>query len=87
MVAANLIKPCNGKIIVSCNVAGGATLKEELGHLVTQMQPTGADIIKLVIDANDITDLAHLFHLLSRYQVCTINMPMELISQAIYYHH
>ncbi|KAJ9561640.1 hypothetical protein OSB04_006800 [Centaurea solstitialis] len=57
------------KIIVSCFVDGVTSLKEDLSHLITRMQSTGADIIKLVTSATDITELSGIFHLLSHCQV------------------
>ncbi|XP_071732300.1 bifunctional 3-dehydroquinate dehydratase/shikimate dehydrogenase, chloroplastic-like [Rutidosis leptorrhynchoides] len=57
------------KIIVSCFVDGVTSFKEDLSHLVTRMQSTGADIIKLVTSATDITELSRIFHLLSHCQV------------------
>nr|GEU88503.1 bifunctional 3-dehydroquinate dehydratase/shikimate dehydrogenase, chloroplastic-like [Tanacetum cinerariifolium] len=57
------------KIIVSCFVDGVTSLKEDLSHLVTRMQSTGADIIKLVTNATDITELSRIFHLLTHCQV------------------
>ncbi|KAF5199225.1 Shikimate dehydrogenase (NADP(+)) [Thalictrum thalictroides] len=66
---ANQVKPCDSKIIVSCNVDGATPSTEELEHLVAKMQNTGADIIKLVTDATDITDLVQQFKLLSHCQV------------------
>ncbi|PWA89025.1 3-dehydroquinate dehydratase type I [Artemisia annua] len=57
------------KIIVSCFVDGETSLKEDLSHLVTRMQSTGADIIKLVTNATDITELSRIFHLLTHCQV------------------
>ncbi|KVH92227.1 Aldolase-type TIM barrel [Cynara cardunculus var. scolymus] len=56
------------KIIVSCFVDGVTSLKEDLSHLITRMQSTGADIIKLVTSATDITELSRIFHLLSHCQ-------------------
>ncbi|KAI3669321.1 hypothetical protein L6452_40553 [Arctium lappa] len=63
----NQQKSC--KIIVSCFVDGVTSLKEDLSHLIIRMQSTGADIIKLVTSATDITELSRIFHLLSHCQV------------------
>nr|XP_043615181.1 bifunctional 3-dehydroquinate dehydratase/shikimate dehydrogenase, chloroplastic-like [Erigeron canadensis] len=57
------------KIIVSCFMDKVTSLKEDLSHLVTRMQSTGADIMKLVTNASDITELSRIFHLLSHCQV------------------
>ncbi|PIA44593.1 hypothetical protein AQUCO_01700294v1 [Aquilegia coerulea] len=66
---ANQVEPCDSKIIVSCHVVGVTPSSEEFEHLVAKMQTTGADIIKLVTDATDITDLVHQFKLFSHCQV------------------
>ncbi|KAK6915503.1 Protein kinase domain [Dillenia turbinata] len=57
------------KIIVSYYVDGETPCKEDLSHLVAHMQSTGADIMKLVVSASDITELATIFHLLAHRQV------------------
>ncbi|XP_076948340.1 bifunctional 3-dehydroquinate dehydratase/shikimate dehydrogenase, chloroplastic-like [Bidens hawaiensis] len=59
----------NCKIIVSSFVDKITSSKEDLSHLVTRMQSTGAHIIKLVTSATDITELSRIFHLLSHCQV------------------
>lgn len=59
------------KVIVSCFVDGMTPSKEELGNLAAHMQATGADIIKVITSASNITELARLFHLLSCSQVQT----------------
>ncbi|KAJ0525882.1 putative 3-dehydroquinate dehydratase, Shikimate dehydrogenase (NADP(+)) [Helianthus annuus] len=59
----------SSKIIVSCFVDRITSLKEDLSHLVTRMQSTGAHIIKLVATAADITELSKIFHLLSHCQI------------------
>ncbi|XXG79323.1 hypothetical protein AAC387_Pa09g0422 [Persea americana] len=69
MSGVQLEKYCNSKIIVSYHVKDRSSSKEELGDLVAHMQSTRADIIKLVIDAFVITDVAKIFHLLSQCQV------------------
>lgn len=59
----------SSKTIVSYYVDGVKSSKEDLRQLVMDIQSTGADIIKVVINATDITELIHLFHLLSHCQV------------------
>ncbi|XP_060667918.1 bifunctional 3-dehydroquinate dehydratase/shikimate dehydrogenase, chloroplastic isoform X4 [Ziziphus jujuba] len=60
---------CGSKIIVSYHVNGENLPKEDLGNIVARIQATGPDIIRLVIDAADITEIARVFHLLSCSQV------------------
>ncbi|GMN25216.1 hypothetical protein TIFTF001_000856 [Ficus carica] len=75
MVASKLVEENkinrNGhrKIIVSSYVNGVTPSEEELSQIVASMQSTGADIVKLVINAADITELPRIFHLLSCCQV------------------
>lgn len=74
------------KIIVSCFVDGLTPSLENLSDLVARMQSTGADIIKLVINATDITELAGIFNLLSHCQVPLIAYSVGdrgLISQIL----
>lgn len=74
-VASSLIKEgkfhqsSRSKMIVSSYVNAMNPSKEDLSHLVARLQSTGADIIKLVLDAKTITDTAKVFHLLSHCQV------------------
>lgn len=56
------------KVITSCFV-DNVTSKEDLSQVVASMQSTGADILKIVTNANDITELEKTFHLLSHCQV------------------
>lgn len=56
------------KVIASCFV-DNVTSKEDLSQVVAHMQSTGADILKIVTNANDITELEKMFHLLSHCQV------------------
>lgn len=58
-----------GKVIVSSYLSGATPSKEDLSHLVASMQATKADIIKVVSNANDITELDWIFHLLSHSEV------------------
>ncbi|KAA8545023.1 hypothetical protein F0562_019760 [Nyssa sinensis] len=74
------------KVIVSCFLDSVTPSKEELSHLVARMQSTGADIIKLVTNATNITELARIFHLLSHCQVPLIAYSIGergLISQIL----
>lgn len=48
------------------------TSKEDLSQVVAHMQSTGADILKIVTNANDITELEKMFHLLSHCQVLVL---------------
>uniref|UniRef100_A0A5B6ZQ17 Shikimate dehydrogenase substrate binding N-terminal domain-containing protein n=1 Tax=Davidia involucrata TaxID=16924 RepID=A0A5B6ZQ17_DAVIN len=74
------------KVIVSCFLDSVIPSKEELSHLVARMQSTGADIIKLVTNATNITELARIFHLLSHCQMPLIAYSIGergLISQIL----
>lgn len=57
------------KVIVSQNIDGMTPKDEELSNLAASIQATGADIIKVVVNVADITEIAKIFHLLSHYQV------------------
>ncbi|MCD7450340.1 hypothetical protein HAX54_005428 [Datura stramonium] len=73
------------KVITSCFV-DNVTSKEDLSQVVACMQSTGADILKIVTDANDITELEKMFHLLSHCQVPLIAYSVGergLISQLL----
>ncbi|XP_042513640.1 bifunctional 3-dehydroquinate dehydratase/shikimate dehydrogenase, chloroplastic-like isoform X1 [Macadamia integrifolia] len=69
MLNPNLNKHSIGKIIVSCHVGDHTPSKEDLSILVAKMHSTGADVIKLVTHASNITDLATIFHLLAHCEV------------------
>ncbi|CAK9152192.1 unnamed protein product [Ilex paraguariensis] len=74
------------KIIVSCYVDSVSSPKVDLSHLVAHMQSTGADMIKLVANATNITEITRIFHLLSHCQVPLIaysNGERGLISQLL----
>ncbi|XP_031111738.1 bifunctional 3-dehydroquinate dehydratase/shikimate dehydrogenase, chloroplastic-like [Ipomoea triloba] len=77
----------NSKIIVSTYVnGGGPPTTEKLGDLIINMQATGADIIKLVIDVAYITDVAPVFQMLTHCQVPLIARAVGdrgLISQLL----
>lgn len=59
----------NTKFIVSSYVKGGNPSAEILGDLIAEMQFAGADVIKLKIDVNYITDLVPIFGMLTHCQV------------------
>eukprot|EP00257_Ricinus_communis_P024544 XP_025011958.1 bifunctional 3-dehydroquinate dehydratase/shikimate dehydrogenase, chloroplastic isoform X2 [Ricinus communis] len=91
-VASDLIGELKGthhtgsKVIVSCYVNGDMPTKENLSQLVASMQATGADIIKLVSTANNITELDRIFHLILHCQVPIIAYSVGergLISQLL----
>ncbi|KAK9086584.1 hypothetical protein Syun_028978 [Stephania yunnanensis] len=69
LVDATRKQLANTKIIVSCDVNAENSSIEDLSHLVNGMQSTGADIIKIVTNATDITHLDRLFNLLSHSMV------------------
>lgn len=78
---------CGGtKVIVSCFLDGVIPSKEELSNLATHMKASGADIIKIVTSASNITELARLFHLLSYSQMPVVAYAVGergLISQLL----
>ncbi|XP_062084609.1 bifunctional 3-dehydroquinate dehydratase/shikimate dehydrogenase, chloroplastic-like [Humulus lupulus] len=57
------------KNIVSCYVNGETPSEEDLKNIIASMQETGADMIKLVTNAADITEIPRIFNLLSSCQV------------------
>lgn len=69
----------NSKLIVSSYVNGGKPSPEKLGNLIACMQSTGADVIKLVINVEYITDLASVFKILAHCQVAT--SPIQLLKK------
>ncbi|CAN1199933.1 Bifunctional 3-dehydroquinate dehydratase/shikimate dehydrogenase, chloroplastic [Linum perenne] len=76
----------NTKLIVSSYVNGQKPSADELGSLIAAMQSTGADIIKLVIDVESITDLAPVFRMLTHSEVPLIALAVGsrgLISQLL----
>ncbi|KAL1313067.1 hypothetical protein HN51_039640 [Arachis hypogaea] len=76
----------HGKIIVSSYVDGVTPPKSELLKLVTLMKATGADIIKLVTNAQDITEIERIFSILPYSQVPLIAYSVGdrgLISQLL----
>ncbi|KAH7290506.1 hypothetical protein KP509_30G051000 [Ceratopteris richardii] len=71
-----LQKPSRAKVIVSHHNFDCTPSSEELGCLVSKMQSTGADIIKVVTTARSITDVIHVFQVLGRSQAPTIALAM-----------
>ncbi|OMO55297.1 Dehydroquinase class I [Corchorus olitorius] len=57
------------KVIVSYYINGVTPSNQELRKLADSIRATGADIIKVVANVNDITELSRIFHLSSRWQV------------------
>ncbi|XP_039013878.1 bifunctional 3-dehydroquinate dehydratase/shikimate dehydrogenase, chloroplastic-like [Hibiscus syriacus] len=76
----------NSRIIVSNDVNGGKPSVEKLADLIACMQATRADVIKLDICVDYITDLAPIFTVLTHCQVPLIAMAVGskgLISQLL----
>ncbi|XP_021282921.1 bifunctional 3-dehydroquinate dehydratase/shikimate dehydrogenase, chloroplastic-like isoform X2 [Herrania umbratica] len=74
------------KVIVSHNIDGMTPKDEELSNLAASIRATGADIIKVVVNIADITEIAKIFHLLSHCQVPIIAYSVGergLISQLL----
>ncbi|KAK6232818.1 hypothetical protein SCA6_002891 [Theobroma cacao] len=74
------------KVIVSHNIDGMTPKDEELSNLAASIQATGADIIKVVVNVADITEIAKIFLLLSHCQVPIIAYSVGergLISQLL----
>ncbi|KAJ8760717.1 hypothetical protein K2173_017791 [Erythroxylum novogranatense] len=69
LIGAIKKKHGTGKVIVSCYVNGITPSKENFSQLVARMQSIGANIIKIVSNAKDITEMERIFHLLSYSQV------------------
>lgn len=67
------------KSIVSYYVNGETPSEENLNHIIETMQATGADIIKLVTKAADITEIPRIFHLFSCCQVRVLVLFFTLI--------
>ncbi|XP_022844776.1 bifunctional 3-dehydroquinate dehydratase/shikimate dehydrogenase, chloroplastic-like isoform X2 [Olea europaea var. sylvestris] len=79
-------KRSNTKIIVSGHLNGETPTTENLGNLIIDLQSTGADVIKLVVDVSFITDVAPIFHMLTHCQVPLIARAVGdrgLISQLL----
>ncbi|KAL9430812.1 hypothetical protein AB3S75_026079 [Citrus x aurantiifolia] len=77
----------NTKIIVSSYLnGGGKPTTEKLGDVIACMQATGADVMKLEIAVDSITDLAPVFEMLTHCQVPLIALAVGsrgLISQLL----
>ncbi|KAE8713291.1 Bifunctional 3-dehydroquinate dehydratase/shikimate dehydrogenase [Hibiscus syriacus] len=74
------------KFIVSCHITVTTPSEEELSNLASTMRALGADIVKVVVNVTDITEIARIFHLLSHCQVPVIAYSIEergLISQLL----
>ncbi|RAL52452.1 hypothetical protein DM860_007309 [Cuscuta australis] len=80
-------KKCgSSKLILSCYLESIISSNEALNEVVSRMQSTKADILKVVTEANDITELPKLFHVLSHCQVPMIAYSIGergLISQLL----
>ncbi|KAH6821802.1 hypothetical protein C2S53_016814 [Perilla frutescens var. hirtella] len=75
----------NTKVIISNYVNTGNFTTEKLGDLIVEMQSTNADVIKLVINVDYITDVAPIFHMLAHCQLGmgVIGMQVPLIARAV----
>ncbi|KAG4111425.1 hypothetical protein ERO13_D13G103600v2 [Gossypium hirsutum] len=91
-VASHLIRELKinyqsaSKFIVSCHITGTTPSDEELANLAATMRATGADILKVVVNVTDITEIARIFHLLSHCQMPVIAYSVGergLISQLL----
>ncbi|KAL4202575.1 hypothetical protein AMTRI_Chr02g221800 [Amborella trichopoda] len=69
-------KPSKSKVIVSSHNYQITPSVEELGDLVARIQATGADIVKISTMAQNITDVARMFHVLVHCQVPIIGLLM-----------
>ncbi|XP_052194751.1 bifunctional 3-dehydroquinate dehydratase/shikimate dehydrogenase, chloroplastic-like isoform X2 [Diospyros lotus] len=57
------------KIIVSYYLDDMTPSEEDLSQLVSRMQSTGADIVKIVLNSSSIAEISRIFHLLSHCQI------------------
>ena len=69
MAEHKMSKSTRSKNIISCYVNGEIPSEEDLNHIIASMQAAGADIIKLVTNAADITEIPRIFQLFSCCQV------------------
>ncbi|PON96667.1 3-dehydroquinate dehydratase type I [Trema orientale] len=79
-------KPSNSQTIVSSYVNGGKSSREELGNLIACIQSTRADVIKLNIEVDSITDVTPIFQMLTHSEVPLIATAVGsrgLISQLL----
>ncbi|KAL3849807.1 hypothetical protein ACJIZ3_011689 [Penstemon smallii] len=76
----------NTKIIISNYVNTDIFTREKLSEFIINIQSTGADVVKLEINVNSITDVAPIFHMLTHCQVPIIAKAVGergLISQLL----
>lgn len=69
----------NTRIIVSNYVNDGRPSVEKLVDIIACMQATGADVIKLDICVDYITDLAPIFTVLTHCQVLSIQLQYDIL--------
>lgn len=69
-------KPEKFKVVVSSHNYQSTPSVEELGELVAKIQSTGADIVKIVTTALDVTDVALMFHVTVHSEVPVIGLVM-----------
>ncbi|KAF2545096.1 hypothetical protein F2Q70_00023883 [Brassica cretica] len=69
-------KPKNFRVIVSSHNYQNTPSLEDLNDLAVSIQRAGADIVKIVTTAVDITDVARMFHITSNSQIPTIGLVM-----------
>lgn len=60
------------KKIVSGHLNGETPTTENLGNLIRDLQSTGADVVKLLVDVSYITAAAPIFQMLTHCQVHSI---------------
>ncbi|XP_021742372.1 bifunctional 3-dehydroquinate dehydratase/shikimate dehydrogenase, chloroplastic-like [Chenopodium quinoa] len=70
-------KPTRTAIIVSSHNYQSTPSVEEIGNLVSRIQATGADIVKIATTATDITDCARILQVLTHSQVPMIGLVMR----------
>lgn len=70
-------KPTKTLIIVSSHNYQSTPSVEEIGNLVSRIQATGADIVKIATTALDITDCARVLQVLTHSQVPVIGLVMR----------
>ncbi|CAO2834249.1 unnamed protein product [Amaranthus hypochondriacus] len=69
-------KPSKTAVIVSSHNYQITPSVEEIGNLVSRIQATGADIVKIATTATDITDCARILQVLTHSQVPIIGLVM-----------
>ncbi|CAL5380978.1 unnamed protein product [Camellia sinensis] len=69
-------KPEKFKVIVSSQNFHSTPSAEAIGNLVARIQATGADIVKIVTTALDITDVARIFQITVHSQIPMIGIAM-----------